>query len=83
LIEEEKGRPAGPAFFNSATFSLRFMESTYTYKVLPHEGVTHLVFNGRHYALDKLTEAEMALLYGKTPFVSRRKVASARRKATT
>lgn len=47
------------------------METTYTYKVLPHEGVTHLVLNGRNYQLDKLTEAEMALLYGKTSFIKR------------
>lgn len=59
------------------------MEPTYTYKVLPHSGVTHLVLGGRHYALDKLTEAEMALLYGKTGFIRRTVVRTARARKIT
>ena len=57
------------------------MEPTYTYKLLPHEGVTHLVLNGRNYQLDRLTEADMALLYGKTKFIKRTVVRAPRTRA--
>lgn len=43
----------------------------YIYEVLPHEGVSHLEYEGKHYELDKLTEFEMSFLFDKTTFIRR------------
>lgn len=43
----------------------------YTYEVLPHEGVSHLEYEGKLYELDKLTEFEKSFLFDKTSFIKR------------